>query len=228
MPGSPMHPAHTLMNECFHDKAARSAKGPNDRTGFGIQRPQRIVCEACRRHADVDYSTDGLTLNVHILHDDTLTEENKRKLTAMTEQFRHRIAFYPIVVPEEMRAALAHIANINVWTAASLYRLYLPNVLQTEKVIYLDCDLFVNMDIAELWNIDLGEHYLAASIDQGIMGVKEEIIACGLEPSRYFNSGVILLGLVNMRARTNRDQEMLRFLSDYPHTTLPGQDVLNH
>ncbi|MBQ8692167.1 MAG: hypothetical protein IJ520_03390, partial [Synergistaceae bacterium] len=42
-------------------------------------------------------------------------------------------------------------------TAGALYRLFMPEVLSgLDKVIYLDCDIVVNMDIAELWDIDLG------------------------------------------------------------------------
>ena len=36
-----------------------------------------------------------------------------------------------------------------------LFRLLIPDLLECPKVIYFDCDVLVNLDIRELWDIDL-------------------------------------------------------------------------
>jgi lipopolysaccharide biosynthesis glycosyltransferase len=57
----------------------------------------------------------------------------------------------------------------------------LPN--NVEKTIYLDCDIIVNKDISELWNIRV-DNYLAGCVNLG---------------NNYFNSGEMLLNLYELR-----------------------------
>ncbi|AIQ23058.1 glycosyltransferase family 8 protein [Paenibacillus sp. NPDC058367] len=166
-------------------------------------------------------------IHVHILHDASLTEVNKRKLTRLTTKHQHTISFYSITLPEDMLQVLANINSIDMWTHASMYRLLLPALIPSDKIIYLDCDVLVNIDIAELWQVELNEKYLGAIWDQGIMDVASIVSAKGLNPEIYFNSGVIVFALNNIRQNTNWYQEMLNFLRTFPDVTMPDQDVLN-
>lgn len=166
------------------------------------------------------------TINVHIVHDDSLSEENKLKLTQLVDVFHHNIFFYHVTVPGDMIEVAAGVHKIEYWTMASMYRLLLPNFIQADRVIYLDCDILVNMDINELWSIDLGEHYLGAVLDQG-ENLLEYFTSLGLSAELYFNSGVILFQLNNIRNKQNWYGEMLEFLRNFPMMTMPDQDVLN-
>lgn len=166
-------------------------------------------------------------IHVHILHDASLTEVNKRKLARLTTKHQHTISFYSITLPEDMLQVLANIKSIDMWTHASMYRLLLPALIPSDKIIYLDCDVLVNIDIAELWQVELNEKYLGAIWDQGIMDVAPIVSAKGLNPEIYFNSGVIVFALNNIRQNTNWYQEMLNFLRTFPDVTMPDQDVLN-
>ncbi|OPA77418.1 hypothetical protein BVG16_13235 [Paenibacillus selenitireducens] len=166
-------------------------------------------------------------MNIHILHDETLSEENKQKLVKLTTNYKHDIHFYPITFSADFLEASAGVSAIGKWTMASMYRLLLPTLIPASKVIYLDCDVLVNMDIKELWETDLGSYYLAAVQDQGVQGVADMVIACGLNPENYFNSGVILFGLDNIRQKMNWHEDMLNFLRNFPMTAMPDQDVLN-
>lgn len=173
------------------------------------------------------FNNTSSPVNVHVLHDETLTEENKQKLLQLTARYRHSINFYPIVLPEEMLQVMAAVNSINLWTPACMYRLLLPALVQVEKVIYLDCDVLVNMDIAELWNVDLKHHFLGAIWDQGIREVAHVINDKGLNPDLYFNSGVVLFSLNNIRSHVTWYEETINFLRNYPDSTMPDQDALN-
>ncbi|MFB5762007.1 glycosyltransferase [Paenibacillus medicaginis] len=173
------------------------------------------------------FSNIKQTINVHILHDETLTKESRSKLTKLARAFHHYIFFYHVTVPDDMLQASAEVHKINHWTKASMYRLLLPNILRTNRVIYLDCDVWVNMDISELWNIDLGECYLGAIIDQGKDSLGDYFLTMGLNGDVYFNSGVILFHLDNIRKKESWYDELLYFLRNYPATTMPDQDALN-
>lgn len=167
-------------------------------------------------------------INVHILHDETLTEENQNRLAGLASSFNHQINFYPVALPVEMAEVLSGSSSLERWTSGSLYRLLLPTLVSVDKVIYLDCDILVNMDISELWDIDLNGCYLAAVRDQGIMGIPDVVASYGLNPETYFNSGVIVFELNNIRQNLNWYVEVVNFLRNFPGTTMPDQDTLNY
>lgn len=172
------------------------------------------------------FSNTQERINVHIVHDNTLSDENKSKLSQLADLFHHNIFYYHVTVPDDLTEAASGVHKIDYWTIASMYRLLLPLFLQTDRVIYLDCDIMVNMDINELWSIDLGERYLGAVLDQG-QNLMEYYISLGLSAELYFNSGVILFHLDNIRKKQNWYEEMLHFLRRFPTMTMPDQDVLN-
>ncbi|OEG71660.1 hypothetical protein ATZ36_13575 [Candidatus Endomicrobiellum trichonymphae] len=68
---------------------------------------------------------------------------------------------------------------------ANYYRLLITEILpnNVEKAIYLNYDIIVNKDISELWNISV-DNYLAGCVNLG---------------NNYFNSGVMLLNLYELR-----------------------------
>jgi lipopolysaccharide biosynthesis glycosyltransferase len=86
-------------------------------------------------------------------------------------------------------------------------RLLIPFLLPSwvGKALYLDSDLVVMADLAELWDIEVGSKALLAARDliawvgapRGISDYQE----LGIPPdAKYFNSGVLLMNLVKWRA----------------------------
>lgn len=87
------------------------------------------------------------------------------------------------------------------------YKLALPKLLPDSvgKVIWLDCDLIVNRDIGELWDLPLEGHPVLAAQDAivplvssrfGVAGYRE----LGIPPdTKYFNAGVMLVDLAAWR-----------------------------
>ncbi|BCG57759.1 glycosyltransferase family 8 protein [Paenibacillus sp. URB8-2] len=172
------------------------------------------------------FSNTQQTINVHIVHDDSLSDENKLRLTQLVDAFHHNIFFYHVAIPGDFLEVAAGVNKIDYWTIASMYRLLLPQIIQADRVIYLDCDILVNMDINELWSVDLGGRYLGAVRDQGV-NLMEYFVSLGLNAELYFNSGVILFHLNNIRSRETWYQEMLGFMRTFPSITMPDQDILN-
>lgn len=167
-------------------------------------------------------------VNVHILHDESLTRENMLRIKQLVTHYNHTVKFYSIVLARDLAEVVGGAQSVNTWTWGSMYRLLLPSLLDVSKVIYLDCDVLVNLDIQELWNIDLNGCYLAAARDQGAVGITDNLSPLGLNPDTYFNSGVIIFELDNIRQNSEWYVKMQDFLRQYPSTTLPDQDVLNH
>lgn len=93
---------------------------------------------------------------------------------------------------------------------SAYYRLLIAKLLpDVDKVVYLDCDLAVLCDIAELYNVNLGENLVAAVEDRGVLTgwVKDPkfipyLNGLGMKDvSWYFNSGVLVMNLSEIRRR---------------------------
>ena len=57
--------------------------------------------------------------------------------------------------------------KVGGYTEASLFRMCLHEQLpeEVEKVVYFDCDIIFERDIAELWNLELGNAWMIATHD---------------------------------------------------------------
>lgn len=121
--------------------------------------------------------------------------------------------------------------------AEASFRLMAPILLErVDKAIYLDCDLVVLHDLAELFDIELADNLLGATRDADTAGLYSGYDPCvrehldktvGLaEPYTYFQSGVLLLNLDVFRRACTPDDILA-----YTHANRlrwPDQDILNH
>lgn len=90
-------------------------------------------------------------------------------------------------------ALYSELDTIKHITRAAYYRISIPNLVgdTVKKVIYLDCDTIVKGDVADLWGVDLGDHYVAAVENMSAHTYEKS----GLAQEDYFNSGVLVLNL---------------------------------
>lgn len=113
---------------------------------------------------------------------------------------------------------------------AAYFRLLIPDILcESDKCIYLDCDILVNGDLKELFQLDLGNNYLAGVKDCHIIkkGRNRDLHQKLLElPSmdRYINSGVLVMNLKKMRDN-NIVNDFLKQMKK--ENWFEDQDVLN-
>ncbi len=116
------------------------------------------------------------------------------------------------------------------------FRLLAPQLLpNVDKAIYLDSDLIVNADIAELYDIDVEGYKLGATSDADTIGQidgYDETVGPYLhdelgmdDPHDYFQAGVLLMNLAELR-RTITPEEFLRISTERMWRWL-DQDVLN-
>lgn len=169
----------------------------------------------------------------HLLHDGTLSEENRQLFAELVAGTPSEIFFYDIparlgsllaagreILPEGMDSAR--------YTGANMYRLLLPQALPGElaRVIFLDADTIVNLDIDELWQQDTGEAGIAAVPDYDVLehfGQSHRIRPNGsflfreglTDVHGIFNAGVLLLDLEILRSRENLLLAGLKFLRDH-------------
>lgn len=106
---------------------------------------------------------------------------------------------------------------------------------QYQKVLYLDCDLIVRADLAELYDVDLKKNLLGAVRDPDFTG---QLNIPGFDtmeycvetmkmrnPYDYFQAGVLVLNIVEMRKITT--VEKLLDIAEQNLYRYSDQDILN-
>lgn len=122
-----------------------------------------------------------------------------------------------------------YINNSHV-TKATFYRLLLGELLYVDKCLYLDSDIIVNIDLQELYAIELDSAYIAGVRDLWIDLMEENqreerrIKTDIPSMNQYVNAGVVLFNLDKIR----RDKLTEQFCSHMKRNYMfEDQDILN-
>lgn len=163
----------------------------------------------------------------HILHDETLSIDNKYKLEKVARSGSSIIEFHKI---DENDFSVGK-NQMSRFTIGTMFRCSLPELLPNlNRIIYLDADLFVNRDIKELWDVDICEYCLAGVADEGVdIHNYPKILNKypGIKKESYFNAGVLYMNLKKLREFGNLKKLVVDFLVENPEAGLPDQDALN-
>ena len=184
-------------------------------------------------------------LMVHALHDETLTAQGREGLSAMSRAAGQSIAFHEILPAQCLPGLDENSPILKPLTFATLYRLFipaLPSLAACDRLLYLDTDMIVDVDLGELWDMNLGDALLGAVPDPCLCGallrpvrtpkdqwakdVARHNMGLGIPMSRYFNAGVLLLDLATIRAEKLFEAATHMVLSE-PRLVHPDQDALN-
>ena len=114
------------------------------------------------------------------------------------------IGFYNI--SHRMETLSHRLHTRDYYSASTYYRLFIPELFpELKKALYLDCDLVLETDVAQLYDVELGTN-LVGAVPDGMVGSIAEMALyvrnrLGFEnPEKYFNAGVLLMNLEAMRA----------------------------
>lgn len=167
--------------------------------------------------------------DILILTNDMSDQNRKRIGELATENCSIRFVRF------EDGAFAADIATHDSYNIYTYYRLMIPSIcLKYEKVLYLDSDMVIDRDVAELFDVDLDGYYAAAALDLTILTwqvMKERhplypyLESLDLtQPGTYMQGGValynvrmidrdypvdVLVAKANERSYQNCDQELL-------------------
>ena len=118
------------------------------------------------------------------------------------------------------------------YTKTTYFRLFLPELYpQYDKVLYLDSDIVILEDIANLYNIDIGENLVGAIPDDIIQNGKElqeyaEKVVGVATYKNYFNAGILLMNLEELR-KFKFQEKFLYLLGTTKFSVAQDQDYLN-
>ncbi len=161
-----------------------------------------------------------------------LSEENKQKISALeTENFK--IMFVPMSNElEEITDRMSNRLRCDYFTLTIYFRLFIPLMFpEYNKGIYIDSDVVLTGDLAELYDIDIGNNYIGACQDASVVDVPELASymedAVGVDRYKYINSGVLLMNLKLLREK-QIEKQFLNLLNTYHFDCIaPDQDYLN-
>ena len=118
------------------------------------------------------------------------------------------------------------------YSVTTYFRLFIPNLYpQYNKALYLDCDIVLLADVAELYNIDMGDNLVAAAPDDVIQKIEvfqeyvEKVVGVA-DYINYFNAGVLLMNLDELR-KFDFQEKFLYSLEKIKFAVAQDQDYLN-
>lgn len=136
-------------------------------------------------------------IHVYII-EEKITDENKRKLKLIAENYNRKIYFIPM--PDINKVHNLGLRKVRKdWIFNSYCRLFLDQLLPIEvhRVLYLDSDILITGDLSDLWELDMNGYCVAGVKDclgEGyyrLLGLSKD--------AKYCNSGMILQNLDQWR-----------------------------
>ena len=136
-------------------------------------------------------------------------------------------------ISEELKDIKSRFKDVYHFSIVTYYRLFIASLFpQYDKIVYLDCDLIVLGNIAELFNMEMGDNILAAAPERFVQSTEEFRVyaekALGVDPDRYVNAGVLLMNLEEFR-KCKIEERFVELISHYDFDLLdPDQAYLNY
>ncbi|MBO5948516.1 glycosyltransferase family 8 protein [bacterium] len=165
-----------------------------------------------------DNSSKEYLYEINIL-EHNITEDNKRILNTQFKNSNIKLNF--INVKDKIAQLEKYVAESR-FTINTFSRFFIPELLPYEKCVYVDLDTIVLDDIKILYDTNLEDNYLAASIDSSFIGC----CACDKryieyahntlkipDIENYFQAGVLVFNLQKMR-ENNIIRKCLNVLED--------------
>lgn len=181
-----------------------------------------VACAAHGRyvvHSGALLASLGAEAHVHYLHGPELGARSRRRLAASArggvsfcEVDPRRVADLPVRGP---------------FTHAMWFRLLAPELIEAERVLYLDVDTLVLGDLRELWATDLAGAWVGAVTNVVQPDHRFHLGELGVAARDYFNSGVLLLDLQALRAAGAMAEVRAAARARAELPGWPDQDALN-
>lgn len=118
------------------------------------------------------------------------------------------------------------------YSKTTYFRLFIPELYpQYSKALYLDSDITILADVADLYNTDIKDNLVAAVPDGAVQNIEifqeyvEKVVGVA-SYKNYFNAGILLMNLEELRKFKFQDK-FLYLLETVKFTVAQDQDYLN-
>ena len=170
----------------------------------------------------IENSSEERFYDVYIFHT-SLSELNQIKICNMSTNNVHvRTVDMNVMVNDLPLYERSH------FSVEMYYRILISEILwQYNKVLYLDCDIAIQADVAELFDTDLNGNILA--VVRNLLDVdmyKYVTNVLKMEEELYFNSGILVID-TNLFKENDTKNKCFEILGEYKNLVCPDQDILN-
>ena len=159
----------------------------------------------------------------------SVTEENKKRIKKY-EQENVTIEF--VDLNKQLNEIKEKLYTRNYFSNTTYYRLFIPELYpEYDKVVYIDSDTICLSDIANLYNIDMGDNLIAAVPDGAVQAIDvfkdyvERVVGVS-DYNNYFNAGVIVMNLEELR-KYKFQEKFIYLLGKIRFEVAQDQDYLN-
>ncbi len=176
-----------------------------------------VAATSLIKHASNEY-----VYKVYVFYTE-LNDYNIRRVEGMsTENVEIRCMDVSKDIPE------VKLKNKNHVSKETMYRFMAPILLsQYDKILYLDSDIVILNDLAELYKIDIGDNTIAAIEESHTEGLLRYLNSIKVSPDGYFNTGVLILNTKKLLDGKILDK-VVKVLDEAEVVySLPDQDSLN-
>lgn len=149
-------------------------------------------------------SNSNTRYDIYIMTPGGFGEDNKQKILSLQGKYENRCKIMFIDMQDRYKNAndRGHI------TTPTYYRLSLSSALpEIEKIIWLDGDVLVLGDLAEMYDIGMEDLYYRGFLDANVRGTEK----FGIYNDHFICAGVMLANLAKLRA-DNMEQKFEEFI----------------
>ena len=174
-----------------------------------------------------DNASDKYFYDINILIEG-LSERYTSVISSMQED-NIKITFCDVT--EKVNTLCERLHLRDYYTRATYYRFFIPDMFpQYDKGLYLDCDIAITRDVAEMFITPLGNNLVGAMSDEvitdiDVFGTYSEVVL-GVPRSKYFNAGILVMNLREMR-KMRIEEVFASLLNVKTYSVAQDQDYLN-
>ncbi len=174
------------------------------------------------------FVNNGGPFNIYVITSG-LKEKNIRILKRFVEERKGRLF---LKVYTEACIDTEKMVN-RIWNPIVYFKLYgMFDITGVDRILYLDCDLIIDADLSELYQVDFRGNYAAVIEDSGLCQValdyethlKQLMIK---DKKEYFNGGVMLLNLKKIQKEMSLESMVAQFDRYADFMVFNEQDLLN-
>ena len=172
------------------------------------------ICSICENNC-------GKNIIFHVLCSN-LQQDDINKLKQLAQKYKTTIILYFI----NKKANILKDIVIGNFPIIIWYRIFLPYIINCEKILYLDSDIINLKPLKEIFQIDINKYCLFAVPDLE-KTQNDRTKALKLKSNIYFNSGVLMINIPKW-LKNNISNKILNVAKTYgEQLILPDQDALN-
>lgn len=176
----------------------------------------------------IEHSTETNKYLIKVLYT-KISEENKVKITKY-EKENINIEF--VDLNNYIEKIKDKLYTRDYYSKTTYFRLFIPELYpQYNKALYLDSDIAILSDIADLYNHDLGTNLVGGVPDGAVQNIEifqeyvEKVVGVS-NYKNYFNAGILIMNLEELR-KFKFQEKFLYLLETVKFTVAQDQDYLN-